>query len=390
MISILFLWLLIILLIQILFKLIDIKKNYIICFFITLAIILFFINLNIAMDYAIIGAKLWFKAMLPTLFPFLVICNLLISYDGITLYSKLLGPLICKPLGLSKNCSFPLAASFLCGYPLGAKYCTDIYDLGYIQRKEYIRLLNIASNCGPLFIVGSVSAAMLGNVKLGYLLLIANYLSLIIIGLFTKRKTTLYSSDKKLSKPTTLNFGQALKNSIQNAITTTVSVGGFIILFSVIIGIIKNNQHISIIFQNLECWLNLPKDSLYALFLGSIEITNGCSIIAASELTLPIKLSIISFLCSFSGLSIIAQVSSFTSKHNTPLYKYILLKFIQGVISFIITFTISNIFLGSIVTSTNLTNSISINPFMYLIPIIVMLSISLIGYLLKKLSVHIF
>lgn len=117
-----------------------------------------------------------------------MICNLLISYDGITVYSKILGPLLCKPLGLSKSCSFPLAASFLCGYPLGAKYCTDIYELGYIDRKEYIRLLNVASNCGPLFIVGSVALAMLGNVKLGYILLIANYLSLIIIGFITKQK----------------------------------------------------------------------------------------------------------------------------------------------------------------------------------------------------------
>ena len=388
MISIFFLWLLIILLIQTLFKLIDITKNLVICFFISLLIILFVANLNVSMNAAIEGANLWFKAILPTLFPFLVICNLLITYDGISIYSKLLGPLLCRPLGLSKNCSFPLAASFLCGYPLGAKYCSDIYDLGYIEKKEYIRLLNIASNCGPLFIVGSVSAAMLGNIKFGYLLLIANYLSLIIIGFITKRKDSLSNLDNIMPHMPNKNFGQAFKDSIDNALTTTISVGGFIIIFSVVIAIIKNNASISIIFNNIESYINVPKDSLYSLFLGSIEITNGCNALASSSLTIPLKLSIISFLCSFSGLSIIAQVSSFTSKHDVPFLKYIFLKFCQGVISFVITLGISKVLLGSIATSTSNT-IVSMSPYMYFIPLALLLVLAFIEFILKKLFFHI-
>ena len=390
MISIIFLWLLIILLIKILFKLVNIKKNYLISFFISILIILFFVNLKVSMASAIDGCKLWFKAMVPTLFPFLVICNLLISYDGISLYSKILGPFLCKPLGLSKVCSFPLAASFLCGYPLGAKYCTDIYDLGYIEKKEYFRLLNIASNCGPLFIIGSVGAAMLGNATFGYLLLIANYLSLIFIGLFTRKHiSTPLSNSSQLSSPK-INFGQALKNAIDNAITTTIQVGGFIVIFSVIIGIIKNNASISIIFKNLESFLNLPKDSLYALFLGSIEITNGCNIIANTTLSIQLKLSIISFLCSFSGLSIIAQVGSFISKHNVSMIKYTLLKLVQGIISFLITFAVTTLFLGSTPTSTLPTPTDNyINIALYLIPFILIFIIYIVGKLVKKLSFHI-
>lgn len=390
MLSIIFLWLLIILLIQILFKLIDIKKNYIISFLISILIILFFVNLKVSMASAIEGCNLWFKAMVPTLFPFLVICNLLISYDGISLYSKVLGPFLCKPLGLSKVCSFPLAASFLCGYPLGAKYCTDIYDLGYINKKEYFRLLNIASNCGPLFIVGSVCTAMLGNATFGYLLLIANYFSLILIGLFTrKNKEISNNNSSNLSSPK-INFGQAFKNAIDNAISTTIQVGGFIVIFSVIIGIIKNNANISIIFNNLESFLSLPKDSIYALFLGSIEITNGCNIIANSTLTIPLKLSIISFLCSFSGLSIIAQVSSFISKHNVPIFRYTLLKLVQGILSFIITFIVAKLFVGSIATSTIVTPATPyITTFMYFVPFIIILGIYAIGKNFKKLLLHI-
>ncbi|MGL5087511.1 MAG: sporulation integral membrane protein YlbJ, partial [Clostridium sp.] len=104
---IIILWLFIIALILILLKLLDIKQNYLICFLITIIIILFIINMDASISAALSGADLVVKAILPTIFPFTVICNLLISFDGITLYSKILGPLFCKPLGLSKNCSFP-------------------------------------------------------------------------------------------------------------------------------------------------------------------------------------------------------------------------------------------------------------------------------------------
>lgn len=389
MVSIIFLWIIIILLIKHLFKLIDINKNYFICFLITLLIILFFINLDISISAAINGAKLWFKAMLPTLFPFLVICNLLISFDGITLYSKIIGPLLCKPLNLSKSCSFSLVASFLCGYPLGAKYSTDLYDLGYISKKEYTRLLNIASNCGPLFILGSVSTAMLGNIKLGYLLLIANYLSTIIIGLFTIKNSDINLTKNFNNTQQSKNFGQAFKESIENAITTTVSVGGFIILFSVLIALIKNNTYITNFIKDVELLLSIPQGSLYAIILGSVEITNGCNLLATSTLSLPLKLSIISFLCSFSGISIIAQVTSFTSKHNISVTKYSIIKLLQGIISFIITFIISKLFVGSISASTiNITNIYFPYKTLSFILVSILLISLIISYLKNKILSH--
>ena len=191
MIYVIILWFLIISLIIILIKQLNIKKNIIICIFISILIILFILNINQCISAAIEGCKLWYKSILPTTFPFIVICNLLIYYDGINLYSKFLGPLICKPLGLSKNCSFPIVASILCGYPLGAKYCVDLYSMEYIEKDEYERLLNIASNVGPLFLIGSVGGTLLGNISLGYILLIGNYLSLIFIGFITKKKRNL-------------------------------------------------------------------------------------------------------------------------------------------------------------------------------------------------------
>ena len=352
--TIFILWLLIIILSIILIKLLKLSKNQIITILITLFIVLFIINLNTCMQSTFTGLNLVIKAILPTIFPFSVICNLIIHYDGISFYSNILGPIICKPLKLSNCSSFPIVASLLCGYPLGCKYCCDLYELGYISKEEYLRLLNIASNASPIFLIGSVGAAMLGNIKYGFILLLGNYLAPLIIGFFTKKNTHEFnnSNEYPLKTDGSYNFGIIIKTSIENAINTTLQVGAFVIIFSIIIGIIKNNSLINIIFNNVEKLLSLSPNSLYGIFLGSIEYTNGCKILTSISSSIIFKLSAISFICSFSGLSIIGQISSFTGKFNISLKKYSFIKFIQGIISFIITFIFSSIFISTETTSS--------------------------------------
>ena len=384
MIYVIILWFLIISLIIILIKQLNIKKNIIICILISIFIILFTLNINQCISAAMDGCKLWYKSILPTTFPFIVICNLLIYYDGINLYSKFLGPLLCKPLGLSKNCSFPIVASILCGYPLGAKYCVDLYSMDYIKKDEYERLLNIASNVGPLFLVGSVAGTLLGNLSLGYILLVGNYLSIIFIGFITKKKRNpIKSSPLSCPKYQIINFGSAIKNAIQNGINTTLSIGGFIIIFSVVIYLIKSNVYFFIIFEQLETFFRLPVGTLYCLFLGSIEITNGCSIVSTLSLSLPLKLSIISFLCSFSGLAVIAQVSSFVSETKIRYSKYIFFKIIQGIFSFIITYILLKILPTSIYTSKLRINSF-VSVYTYFYPILVLTLLTLLLIILNK------
>lgn len=384
--SIFILSILIIIFLLVLLKLLNVKKHIIFCFFITFLIVLFVANIETSINAAMEGCKLCFRAVIPTVFSFSLICNLLISYNGIDLYSKILGPLLCKPLKLSKACSFPLVASMLSGYPLGAKYSSDLYELGHINKSEYTRLLNIASNAGPIFIIGSVGSALLGSPKYGYFLLISSYLSLFFIGLITRKKAPSYRVDEKeSSKFQDITFGSALDNAIKNAINTTLSVCGYIIAFSVIISIIKNSSFIYNSINSLESILNLPKNVLYGTFLGSIEMTNGCSIIANSSLSIHLKLAIVSFICSFSGMSAIAQASSFFSKHNVSITKYMLLKLVQGAFSFVVSYFLSTIIFKASEASNIVSTQTSYNMLLFFLPILLFLLISLIICISKTL-----
>ncbi|ELC8441609.1 sporulation integral membrane protein YlbJ [Clostridium perfringens] len=346
------LFLLIIILSIILIKLLKIKSNIIFSLFLTLTVIYFIINPKLSMEASLAGAKLFFNSVLPTMFPFMVICNMIINLDGIKLYSKILGPILCKPLGLSYPCSFALVASFLCGYPLGAKYSTDLYKNGIIRHDEFLRLLNIASNIGPLFLLGAVGTSMLGNSTLGYLLLIPSYLSVFIMGIITKNK----KREKKLSLPgkditeskSHYNIGEVIKKSIEDASLNILVLCGYVIMFSVVISMVKTLFVSTGTLTSLSSLLNIPEDIFNGLLLGGIEVTNGCNIIASSNLSILSKLSLISFLSSFGGLSIIAQTSSFFYKEKVSILKYFLYKVLQGIISFVLMFFIYMIFKNNI------------------------------------------
>lgn len=375
---------LIIILSLILKKLLNIKYNNIFSIFLTLTVIYFLLNPKLCINASLNGAKLFFSSVFPTMFPFMVICNLIIALDGIKMYSKVLGPLICKPLNLNYQCSFAIIASFLCGYPLGAKYSTNLYKENLISKDEFARLLNIASNIGPLFLIGTVGTSMLGSTKLGYLLLIPSYLSCFIIGILlkNKKKRPLTSSFNNAIKNTVKakNIGEIIKDSISDAALNALILCGYVTIFSVVISMLQEIIFSDKLIFNLCQKFNIPFDIISGILLGSIEATNGCNIISSSNLDISLKLCLISFLCSFGGLSIIAQTTSFFYKENISILKYFFTKLLQGIISFAIMFFIFSFFKQSISTFSSGTIV-----YLYITPLITFILINLLIAIIYKL-----
>lgn len=345
-------------------------KSILIILLCSFIIINFIINPNICIKGSLVGSQLFFYKVFPSLFPFLIITNIIMSFNGIHLYSKIFGKILCYPLGLPKESSFALLVSLLCGYPLGAKYSCDLYEQKIIDYRTCSRLLNIASNASPLFIVGSVGVAMLNDKKLGYILLLGNYLSCFFISLVIKRKSPNYIK-KENHIPTThkniKNFGDILKNSIENSINTSLSVGGFIVIFTIISNIIKNSIVINTILENLSSLFKIHPSILEGLTFGMVEMTNGCNIIASTNLDSGVKILFIGFLLGFSGLCITWQCSSFMSKHGFSLWNYSKYKIIQGIFGSICSYILYKLmFVPKNLETFSTTSSNIINPIMFL------------------------
>ena len=312
------------------------KINVLVTFTTTILITYLIINPKSSIDSVIAGTELFAKSVFPTLFPFLIFTNILTSYGGITIFGKLFGIFLTAPLKISRNSIFPIIISFVCGYPLGIKYSNDLHKKNLISDNEFQRLVNIASNASPMFLIGTISMSMLNNKTFGYILIAVNYLSSILISFLIPSKKSPVPSMKLENLKHKNNFSDILKSSLENAIKTCVLVGGFVILFSLIKEVLINNIFSQVLFKKIPL--------IKPITIGLFEITNGIDILSRMEISIHIKLSIISALCSFSGICIILQCYSIVHKNKTfKLSKYILYKILQSIISFLITLLISAI-----------------------------------------------
>ena len=326
----------------------SVSKNLIFTLVFSALIVYIILNPKNCIEYTLNGAKLFFNAVFPSLFPFLVIVNLIFAFGGMEIYSKFFGKLLCTPLRLPKECSVVLLASIFCGYPLGARYAGKLYENNVIDKRTLQRLLNIATNGSPLFILGTVGTSMLHSSFLGYVLLISNLISCLLMGFILPGKlnrnqykgyndAAVAATALEMDSP---NLGIALKSALEDAVKTCLSIGSFVIIFSVIINIIKSSAIYYTAILQSEKLIPLSTTMINGAFLGIIEITNGCNVLALSNLSITSKTILCSFLIGFSGLSITAQVYSFVYPYRISMKKYIFLKGVQGVLSAITTFLI--------------------------------------------------
>lgn len=317
------------------------KTNYIIISILTLILLKMIASPAICINNVLLGTNLFFYKVFPSLFPFIVLCNLIISFNGIEVYSKFIGGILTWPFRISKRSSLVIIISILCGYPLGAKYAALLYNNGEIDYESYNKLISIASNPSPFFVIMAVGYSMLHSFYYGYILMISCYLSCIVMGLFIKgRGKDIYLSSKKYENKT---IGEALVDSINNGIASCLLVLSCIIIFSVIIGIIKSSKSINTAFIVISNITHINKNILFSLFSGMIEMTNGCSLIASISMNIKYKLMLLSFILSFSSFSIIMQVNSFIYKTKFSLEKYAGRKFLQGFTASLITYVIFTI-----------------------------------------------
>lgn len=317
------------------------KINYVITSLCTLFIVEILIYPKECIEYTLKGISIFFSSVFPSLFPFLALTNLIIEFDGISIYSKYLGDILCKPFRLSKVCSLPLVASFLCGYPFGAKYSAKLYREKNLSHEEFIRLLNIASNPGPIFIIGTIGTSLFKNTAVGYILLFSSLFSCFIMSLLISPLSAYSQNINNSQQPKYVNnYGNKISTSIENAVTTTMTLAGFILVFYIISSIIKNNAVYYIVINKISNLLNCNAYLISGSILGLLEMTNGCFILSNFQTDGLLAYCVISFVINFGGISILTQVYSLIHDLGVNFKKYILLKFLQGLISSLVTLLI--------------------------------------------------
>jgi sporulation integral membrane protein YlbJ len=397
------------------YKIIYLKKFafIILCILFIFCLILFS---ETALNAAKSGISLCLNIVFPSLFPFFVGSEILYKTGIIKAVGVLLEP-VMRPLFNVPGCgSFPFAMGITSGYPIGAKLTVNMRQENLISKIEAERLIAFTNNSGPLFIIGAVAVGMYNMPKLGVFLLACHIGACITVGLLFrfyrkgKDKPLQTNSLKLLAKfrnelkhglmSSQASFGTVLGDSIKNSIGMMLSIGGFIIFFSVIIKLLLELgaiSYLSSIITLILSPLNVNSEIIPAIVSGFFEITTGSNMASSAlNTSLITQLTAASMIIGWAGLSVHSQVLSIISKSDISIKPYLIGKLLQGLISGFYTYLIIKIaepaFLGDrpAFFAFNLSKTlpfhdyISISCISFIICIVVLFLIAFI-YVLKKL-----
>ncbi len=265
---------------------------------------------------AYLSLKVCATSVIPALFPFFVVSNVLVNTGATHLVGKIFEPVSRMLFKTSGSGAFCFIMGILCGYPSGAKVISDMYKTGTLSKKESESLLAFCNNSGPLFVIGTVGITMLGNKRIGIILYVIHAISAVLTGIvlsFFSKKTHRKNSNKIVA----VNLGRAITKSIEDAVKSIVLVCGYVVFFGSVISIAQN------FFKN-------------PFLLSLLEVTSGAKMITSSGVEEKMMLSLLSASMAFGGLCVFLQVKSVISDTDLSVRTYILGKSFQAICAFVI------------------------------------------------------
>jgi len=226
-----------------------------------------------------------------------------------------------------------------------SKLCTRI---------EGERLLSFTNTADPLFIFGAVAVGMFGYPRLGMVLAMAHYLSSFTVGVIFKYYGK-HDQEKALPPVVSVEggllrravqallvarredgrpLGKLMGDAVRESMSTLLMIGGFIMLFAVLVKILTLFGVFSLLNPFLGGTLKLfgiDPHLTAAVFNGLIEIDLGT--VAASKAAAPLidKVVIAGWIIAWSGLSVHGQVASVIHDTDIRMMPYMVARLLHAI-----------------------------------------------------------
>lgn len=244
--------------------------------------------------------------LIPTLFPFAVITQLILRENLKIPFSGFL----CKLLGIPRNLITPLILGIICGFPIGAILVRDLYKQGAVEKKEAERIIILSSQPSIAFLLfiskQTEDIFHQGNLLPASLLVILCFL------IFSKRKDSKFGISNVISRQSI-----PLTSCITASGEAMISLSFFVTAFCAVASVIKST---------------LKNPNIIALILPFLEISTATSYLSSGIISDNLKLFLIPFSVGFSGLSVYMQIKNILSDTDLGIKKYIPVKLLQGLI----------------------------------------------------------
>ncbi|MCQ2514412.1 MAG: hypothetical protein MJ089_04900 [Ruminococcus sp.] len=285
---------------------------------------------------AVNGITLCLNILIPSLFPFMALSSFIVK-SGL---SEFLGKPFAKPMkilfGLD-GCFAPIILlSMIGGYPIGAKGISALYSCKSVSAKQAQRAGLMAVCAGPGFLINYVGVSLYGNEKTGALILIAQIISMLIIGIFlnifrkaknAKNSGSVKKSDnqkKIIVKNSPVPLSTAIVESALDSAKGMFNICVFVILFSAIIKVLEN----------------FTGDGLLnALIMSMLEVCCAVHILSVNY-----PLIFTAFAVGFGGICVHFQIYSAMSNVQLNKGKFFLTRVFQGFLTALLTYCGTKIF----------------------------------------------
>ena len=255
-----------------------------------LALLLFWTDA--AVDGARRGLTLVLETLLPSLFPFLVFSELLVTSGAGNALGRIAGAPVRRMFGLSDRGALCVLLGSVCGFPVASAAAVSYKKAGAMSARELQRVTLFANNPSSGFLIAAVGTGMLGSKHAGVALFVITLAAATLCGvalrvLFGRVDGEVGEAIGPLPKPLGV---ETFTGSVRRALFTFLQVAALVIFFSSVAS-------------------------------------------ATSALPPRVAFHCVAFLASFSGLSVCLQIHTLTEGEGTRIGAYLLAKTLQGLIA---------------------------------------------------------
>ena len=302
-------------------------KNILIIIILIIITCYVIIKKNIVKESILYGINIWINYLIPSLFPFFVISDILINYNITSYIPTHLKSLFKKIFNITDNMLTILLLSIISGFPSCGRNIKAMYEEKNITEEEANHLLVFAHYSNPVFIL--VTIPIILKINTSIIILLSHYISTFIIALIIKKRFK-HKENIKIHNWNKLNFGNVLVESINKSVDSILSICGIIVTFYLLSTIIVDILNINIYEESL--------------IRGLLEITSGIESLKLVNTNTIYKSVITTCFLSFGGLSIHLQTKSYLINTKINYLYFLVGRIYQTIISGIICFILCKLF----------------------------------------------
>jgi len=286
-------------------------------------------NSPLALTAAKDSLLLWSNSVVPALFPFFIASQVLYYAGGATFLARFTAPLM-RIFSLPAQGGYALVMSILCGYPTGSKICALMYEEKQLSGEQCRGLSVLCHTSGPVFICGTLASSLLGKPQLGGAIVIIHICAAFLTGMIFNFSHSLPPHCTQASSaPPNEQMGKLLAKATSSAISSILLICGYMVFFGIIIkfAMYYCAPLLALLPQSI-------KANIAALLAGSIEVTQGLSIITGTNSSF--QLPLICFMLSFSGMCIIMQSLAFLPSEHINILYFLKARLVCAIIAFLL------------------------------------------------------